>query len=64
MNTRTKEILKEGINIHRALNMPQTHVNQIKENLKMHYNGLNNIGIGLDSDMVRAGEIFLRIFNN
>jgi hypothetical protein len=62
MNTRTKEILKEGILIYNAMNDKQAMISKVEENLSIHYNGIKTIGIGLDEDKVAAGEIFLRIF--
>lgn len=36
-------------------------IRTIEDSLKSHYEGLKNIGIGFDRDMVSAGEVFLRI---
>ena len=66
MTPRTKEILKDALNIYKAMLNPddkQNLINSVKKNLSIHYNGINTIGIGLDEDKVRAGEIFLRIYN-
>lgn len=41
--------------------MRKEFVKEVKQNLELNKRGLENIGIGLDKDMVRAGEIFLRI---
>lgn len=66
MTTRAKEILKEGINLYSAVpNYSKAGmIETVKANLKVHYNGLNTIGMGLEADKVVAGEIFLRIFKN
>lgn len=65
MTPRTKHILLEAINIFKASpsEKKKEHIQTIQNNLKVHYNGLKSIGMGLDDDMVKAGEIFLRIFN-
>lgn len=65
MTTRAKEILKDAIHIYNAVpsDKKEELVVTVQNNLKVHYNGLNNIGIGLDEDKVLAGEVFLRIFN-
>lgn len=64
MNTRTKEILRTSIILYEALPGKEEIISQLKEHLKIHYNGINTIGVGLDEDKVRAGEIFLRIVKN
>lgn len=66
MNIRTKEILKDVINIYNAIpnDKKEELVVTVQNNLKVHYNGLNNIGIGLDEDKVLAGEVFLRIYKD
>ena len=66
MTPRTKEILKDAINIYNAVpsDKKEELIQTVQNNLKVHYNGLNNIGIGLDEDKVLAGEIFLRVFKN
>ena len=65
MTTRAKEILKDGINIYKAIpsDKKQELIQTVQNNLKVHYNGLNTIGMGLDEDKVVAGKVFLRIFN-
>lgn len=65
MTPRTKLILKDGINVFKAISSDkkQELIQTVQSNLKRHYNGLKTIGMGLDEDKVRAGEIFLRIFN-
>ena len=66
MTPRTKEILKDAINIYNAVpsDKKEELVQTVQNNLKVHYNGLNNIGIGLYEDKVLAGEIFIRIFKS
>ena len=66
MTPRTKEILKDAINIYNAVpsDKKEELIQTVQNNLKVHYNGLNNIGIGLDEDKARAGAIFLRVFKN
>lgn len=65
MTTRTKEILKDAIHIYNAVpsDKKQELIQTIQNNLKVHYDSLNSIGIGLDEDKVVAGKVFLRIFN-
>jgi hypothetical protein len=66
MTPRAKEILKDAINIYNAIpsDKKQELIATVQNNLKVHYDGLNNIGMGFDEDKVRAGEIWLRIFKN
>jgi hypothetical protein len=65
MTIRTKNILREAINIYTAIPIEKKEelIETVKSNLSIHYNGLNTIGMGLEKDKVRAAEIFLRIFN-
>lgn len=65
MTTKSKQALRDGINIYNATpsDKKQELVQSVKNNLKVHYNGLKTIGIGLDEDLVVAGKVFLRIFN-
>lgn len=64
MTPRAKEILKDAINIYNAIpsDKQQELIVTVQNNLKVHYDSLNTIGMGLDEDKVRAGEIFLKIF--
>lgn len=64
MTLQTKYILKEAINIFLASTSEEKErlTYQVETNLSIHYNGLNNLGMGLEKDKVRAGEIFIRIF--
>lgn len=64
MTPRTKYILKDAINVFKAVSSyeKQNLIATIQNNLNIHYNGLETVGIGLDEDKVKAGEIFLRIF--
>ena len=66
MTPRAKEILRDAINIYNAVpsDKKEELIQTVQNNLKVHYNGLNNIGIGLDEDKVLAGAIFLRVFKN
>ena len=66
MTPRTKEILKDAINIYNATpsDKKEELIQTVQNNLKVHYNGLNNIGIGLDEDKAMAGEMFIRIFKS
>lgn len=63
MTSRTKEILRECLFIYHVTPNKQPLIDKVKENLSIHYNSIKNIGVGLDDDKVRAGEIFLRIYN-
>lgn len=65
MTSRTKSILLTSIPIFKAIpkDRQERMLQSVKDNLRKHYNGLEKIGMGLDTDMVAAGEIFLRIFN-
>lgn len=64
MTPRTKYILKDAINVFKAVSSYEkiNLISTVQNNLNVHYNGLETIGIGLDKDKVKAGEIFLRIF--
>lgn len=66
MTQRTKEILKDAIHIYNAVpsDKKEELIQTVQNNLKVHYNGLNSIGIGLDEDKVLAGEMFLRIYKD
>ncbi len=65
MTARTKHILKEAIEM--VFNNIQWSykdaVKMVKQNIAKHENGLKNIGVGFDDDMVQAGYIFLRIYD-
>lgn len=65
MTPTTKTILREGINTFLASTNEEKErlIAKVQNNLKVHYNGLKTIGVGLEKDKVVAGEIFLRIFN-
>lgn len=64
MTPRTKYILKDAINVFKAVSSEEKIklIATVQNNLNVHYNGLETIGVGLDEDKVKAGEIFLRIF--
>ena len=64
MTPRTKYILKDAINVFKAVYSEEKIklIATVQNNLNVHYNGLETIGVGLDEDKVKAGEIFLRIF--
>lgn len=64
MTPRTKYILKDAINVFKAVSSEEkiNLISTVQNNLNVHYNGLETIGIRLDEDKVKAGEIFLRIF--
>ena len=66
MTLRTKEILKDAINIYNAVpsDKKEELIQSVQNNLKVHYNGLNNVGIGLDEDKVLSAKLFLRIYKN
>lgn len=65
MTHETKQILRRSIDV--FLSSPEKDkvemVSEVQNNLKLHYNALKTIGMGLDNNKVVAGEIFLRIFN-
>lgn len=65
MTPRAKYILTDAIHIFRAIPSDKKAelILSVQNNLKVHYNGLKTIGVGLEKDKVVAGEIFLRIFN-
>lgn len=65
MTPRAKEILKDALYIYKALppSNRELLIDKVKQNLSIHYDSVAAIGIGLDEDKVRAGEIFLRIYN-
>ena len=65
MTPTTKDILTRGINTFLASTNEEKEVliQKVQNNLEIHYNALNSIGMGCVEDQVKAGEIFLRIFN-
>ena len=65
MTHETKSILTQSINVFLSSSDKdkQEMVSMVQNNLKTHYNALKTIGMGYDTNMVQAGEIFLRIFN-
>ena len=66
MTTQAKVILKDAINIYEASpsDKKKELIQSVQNNLKIHYNSLNNIGIGLDKDKVLSAKLFLRIYKN
>lgn len=64
MTPKTKYILKDAINTFKAVSSYEKEnlISTVQNQLNIHYNGLKTIGIGLEKDKVKAGEIFLRIF--
>lgn len=66
MNTRTKSILKASLNEFACTtkNKQKNMVHHVQKSLKVHTNGLNSIGMGLDEDRVQASKIFLRTLKN
>ena len=65
MTHETKQILTRSINVFLSSSEKDKAemVSVVQNNLKTHYNALKTIGMGYDTNMVQAGEIFLRIFN-
>ena len=65
MTHETKSILTHSINVFLSSSEKDKAemVSVVQNNLKTHYNALKTIGMGYDTNMVQAGEIFLRIFN-
>ena len=66
MTTETKETLRKSINefLVATSDEKDSMVSFIQNKINEHYNALNSIGVGYREDMVRAGEIFLRIYSN
>ena len=66
MNIRAKSILVRSIIEYDNSNDDKRNlfVMVVENQLKKHEEGLKYIGMGLDSDMVTAGQIFLRIIYN
>jgi len=64
MTAQTKDILIRGINTFLASTSEEKEVliQKVQNNLEIHYNALNSIGMGCVKDQVLAGEIFLKIF--
>jgi len=64
MTPTTKTILREGINTFLASTNEEKErlIAKVQNNLEIHYNALNSIGMGCVEDQVQAGRIFLRIF--
>lgn len=65
MAPRVKEILRQSISVYKGKSEldKEVLVSMVKSNLSIHYDSFAVIGMGLDEDKVRAGEIFLRIYN-
>lgn len=66
MNIKTKDILIKSIVEYDNSNenLQTLYVSKVEDQLKKHEQGLKYIGMGLDSDMVIASKIFLRIIYN
>ena len=66
MTPETKAILKQSINEFLAYTDEEREnkVSFIENKVKEHYTALNTIGVGYKESMVRAGEIFLRIYKH
>lgn len=66
MTQKTKRLLLNTIEEYRKMSIGQRvrGIDQIRNCLKKHDNGLDVIGFGFDPCMVNAGRIFLRIFEN
>lgn len=64
MTPKTKYILREGISTFLTSTNEEKGrlIAKVQNNLEMHYNALNSIGMGCVEEQVRAGEIFVRIF--
>lgn len=64
MNHRTKTILIKSLADFKARDKDSKKkaIGFVKTELDRHERGLYTIGMGLDTDMVRAGKIFLRIY--
>ena len=64
MTPKTKYILREGINtfLASADEEKEVLIQKVQNNLEIHYNALNSIGMGCAENQVIAGKIFLRIF--
>jgi hypothetical protein len=65
MTATSKSILRNSINVFLASTNKEKEVlvQKVQNNLEIHYNALNSIGMGCVEDQVKAGEIFLRIFS-
>lgn len=66
MTQEAKNILRRSINVflQSTDKEKEIYIESVANNLNIHYNALNSIGIGYSLDTVQAGQIFLRIFNN
>jgi hypothetical protein len=66
MTQEAKNILRRSINVFLQFTdkEKEIYIESVANNLNIHYNALNSIGIGYSLDTVQAGQIFLRIFNN
>lgn len=65
MTATTKSILRNSINVFLASTdqEKEQYILSVQKNLDDHRNAINSIGVGYASDIVRAGELFLRIYN-
>lgn len=63
MTPRTKEVLRASINEYLANPDQQENYKEIVNNqLREHENAIKHIGMGLDREYVKAGQILKRIF--
>jgi len=61
----SKNILRNSINVFLSSTNEnkEGYIRVVQKNLNDHKNAMNSIGMGYCSHTVKAGEIFLRIFN-
>ena len=64
MTPTTKNILRNSINVFLASTdeEKENYILGVQKNLKDHKEAMNSIGMGYASDIVQAGEIFIRLF--
>lgn len=63
MTPRTKEVLRASINEYLANPDKQENYREtVNKQLQEHENAIKHIGMGLDRDYVKAGQMLKRIF--
>lgn len=66
MSPTAKSILRNSINVFLASTSEEKerYIQVVQKNLNDHKNAMESIGMGYNRNVVDAGNIFLRIFNN
>jgi hypothetical protein len=66
LTERAQAILELGLSLYNVANESQKadYIKQVQDNLNRNDEGLNAIGMGLDTDKVAAGKEFLKRVTN